>query len=69
MVTLSTRDKRVEITYTNGDTASFDHIVAIGYRPGKLLIVWDDYTTKQVDNPADIYKNINCYGQFDIVIE
>ena len=69
MVTLYTSGKQVEITYTNGDTAPFDHIAGIGYRPGKLLIIWDDYTMKQVDNPVDIYKHIACSGCFDLDIE
>lgn len=69
MVTLYTTGKQVEITYTNGDTAPFDHIVGIGYRPGKLLIIWDDYSMKQVDNPADIYRHIACSGCFDLDIE
>ena len=69
MVTLYTSGKQVEITYTNGDTAPFDHIMGIGYRPGKLIIVWDDCSMKQVDNPADIYKHIACNGCFDLDIE
>ena len=69
MVTLYTSNKQVEITYANGDTVPFDNIVGIGYRPGKLLIIWGDYTTKQVYNPADVYKHIACPGRFDIDIE
>ena len=69
MVTLYTSGKQVEITYSNGDTAPFDHIMGIGYRPGKLIIVWDDCSMKQVDNPADIYKHIACPGCFDLDIE
>ena len=69
MVTLYTSGKQVEISYTNGVTMQFDQIVGIGYRPGKLLIIWADYTLKQVDNPAVIYKHISCPCQFDIDIE
>lgn len=69
MVTLYTGNKQVEITYANGDTLPFDTIAGIGYRPGKLLIIWADYTMKQVDNPADAYKHIACPGRFDIDIE
>lgn len=69
MVTLYTNGKQVEISYTNGDTMSFDHIMGVGYRPGKLIIVWDDCTMKQVENPADIYKHISCPLMFDIDIE
>ena len=69
MVTLSTTGKQVDITYANGETVPFEHIVAIAYRPGKLLIIWDDNSVKQVDDPADIYKNITCSGWFDLDIE
>ena len=69
MVTFYTSGKQVEITYSNGDTAPFDHIMGIGYRPGKLIIVWDDCSMKQVDNPVDIYKHISCPLLFDIDIE
>lgn len=69
MVTMYTSDKQVEITYANGETVSFDNIAGIGYRPGKLLIVWRDYSMKQVDNPADTYTHIACPGRFDIDIE
>jgi hypothetical protein len=69
MVTLYTGDKLVEITYSTGKTATFTDIAGIGYRPGKILIVWKDYTTEQVDNPTDIYKRISCPGRFDIDIE
>lgn len=69
MVTLYTGDKQVEITYANGHTVPFDNIVGIGYRPGKLLIIWKDYMVKQVINPAYTYKHITCPGRFDIDIE
>lgn len=69
MVTLYTGDKQVEITYIDGDTVPFSNIAGIGYRPGNLLIIWNDYTMKQVDNPADVYKHIACIGRFDIDIE
>ena len=69
MVTLYTSDKQLEITYANGDTVPFDDIAGIGYRPGKLLIIWKDYTMKQVECPAEIYKHIACTGRFDIDIE
>ena len=69
MVTLYTVGKQVEITYTNGDTVPFDHIIGIGYRPGELFILWDDYSTKKVENPADIYTHIACPLRFDIDIE
>ena len=69
MVTLYTSDKQVEITYANGDTVPFDNIVGIGYRPGKLLIIWRDYSMKEVENPSDAYKRIRCSGRFDIDIE
>lgn len=69
MVTLYTSDKQVEITYQNGDTVPYSNIAGIGYRLGKLLIIWKDYTMKQVDNPADTYKHIACPGRFDIDIE
>lgn len=69
MVTLYTSGKQVEITYANGDIVPFDHIIGIGYRPGRLLIMWDDNTMKQVDNPADIYTHIKCQLMFDIDIE
>lgn len=69
MVALYTGDKEVSITYRNGDTLTFDNIVGISYRPGKLLIVWRDYTVKQVDNPADIYTHIWCPCRFDIDVE
>lgn len=69
MVTLYTTDKLVEITYANGDIVPFDNIAGIAYRPGILLIIWNDYTMKQVDNPADCYNHITCSGRFDIDIE
>lgn len=69
MVTLYTSGKQVEITYANGDIVPFEHIAGIGYRPGKLLIIWDDYSMKQIDDPADIYKRIACPLMFDIDIE
>lgn len=69
MVTLYTSGKQVEITYSNGDTVPFYNIMGIGYRPGKLLIIWADYSVKQVDEPADIYKRIACPLMFDIDIE
>lgn len=69
MVTLYTGDKQVEITYANGGTVPFDNIAGIGYHPGKLLIIWNDYTMKQVDGPADVYKHIACPGRFDIDVE
>lgn len=69
MVTLYTSDKLVEITYANGDIVPFDNIAGITYRPGILLIIWNDYSMKQVDNPADCYKHIACPGRFDIDIE
>lgn len=69
MVTLYTSGKQVEITYSNGDTVSYEQIIGIGYRPGRLLIIWADCTMKQVDNPADIYKRIACPLMFDIDIE
>ena len=69
MVTLYTSGKQVEIKYTNGDILLFDHIIGIGYRPGLLLIIWDDNTIKQVDNPADIYVHVACSRTFDINIE
>lgn len=69
MVTLYTGDKQVEITYANGDSVPFDNIAGIAYRPGTLLIIWADYTMKQVDNPADTYKHISSPGRFDIDIE
>lgn len=69
MVTLYTSGKQVEITYANGNIVPFDHIMGIGYRPGKLIIVWNDCSMKQVDNPVDIYKHISCHLLFDIDIE
>lgn len=69
MVTLYTSGKKVEITYSNGDTVPYDQIIGIGYRPGRLLIIWADNTMKQVDNPADVYKRIACPLMFDIDIE
>ena len=69
MVTLYTSDKQVEITYANGNTIPFDNIIGITYFPGRLMIVWRDYTTKTIDNPADIYKHIACSGCFDLDIE
>ena len=69
MVTLYTSGKQVEITYSNGDTILYDQIIGIGYRPGRLLIIWADHTMKQVDNLADIYKHIACPLLFDIDIE
>lgn len=69
MVTMYAGDKQVEITYVSGGTYQFDNIAGIGYRPDKLLIIWNDYTMKQVDNPADVYKHIACPGRFDIDVE
>ena len=69
MVTLFTSGKQVEITYTTGDIIPFDSIIGIIYLPGRLTIVWKDYTPKTVDNPADIYKHIACSGCFDLDIE
>lgn len=69
MVTLYSSDKQVEITYANGEIIPFENIAGIGYRPGKLLIIWRDYSMKQVDNPADSYTHISCPGRFDIDIE
>lgn len=69
MVTLYTTGKQVEITYTNGDIVPFEHIVGIGYRHGELIIIWDDYSMKKVENPADIYAHISCPLRFDIDIE
>ena len=69
MVTLYTGDKQVEITYADGETVLFHDIVGIGYRPGKLLIIWRDYVVKQVKDPAEVYKHIACPGRFDIDIE
>lgn len=69
MVTLYTSGKQVEITYANGDIVHFENIIGIGYRPGKLLIMWADYTMKQVHDPADVYKHIACPLLFDIDIE
>lgn len=75
MVTLYTGDKEVIITYASGitnsvsNTVSYTNIAGIGYRPGKLLIIWKDYTMKEVDNPAECYKHIDCPGRFDIDIE
>lgn len=69
MVTLYTSGKQVEITYANGDIVPFYNIIGIGYRPGKLLIIWADRTMKQVDDPADIYKRIVCPLMFNIDIE
>lgn len=69
MVTMYTGNKKVYITYSNGIIRRFDNIAGIGYYPGKLLIIWADYTMKQVDNPADAYKHIACPGRFDIDIE
>lgn len=69
MVTLYTSGKQVDITYSNGDTIPYNHIIGIGYRPGRLLIIWDDNTMKQVENPADIYTHIKCPLMFDIDIE
>lgn len=69
MVTLYTSDKQVVITYATGDVVPFDNIAGISYRPGVLLIVWKDYTMKEVDEPADTYKHIACLGRFDIDIE
>lgn len=69
MTTLYTSGKQVEITYANGDIMLYDHIIGIAYRPGLLLIVWDDNTVKQVENPADIYTHIACSLMFDINIE
>lgn len=69
MVTFYTTGKQVEITYANGDTIPFDSIIGIIYLPGRLTIVWNDYTTKTVDCPADIYKHIACSGCFDLDIE
>ena len=69
MVTLYTSYKQVEITYQNGDIIPYSNIAGIVYRPGKLLIIWDDYTMKQVDNPVELYSHIACHGCFDIDIE
>lgn len=69
MVTLFTGGKQVEITYANGDIIPFDSIIGLIYLPGGLTIVWNDYTTKTVDNPADIYKHIACHGCFELDIE
>lgn len=69
MVTLYTSGKQVEITYANGDIVLFDNIIGIGYRPGLLLIMWNDNTMKQVEDPADIYKHVACSLLFDINIE
>lgn len=69
MVTLYTSGKQVEITYSNGDVVPYGQIMGIGYRPGLLLIIWNDNTMKQVENPADIYTHINCPLMFDIDIE
>lgn len=69
MVTLYTSGKQVDITYANGDTIPFDSIIGIVYLPSRLTIVWADYTTKTVENPADIYKHIACKGCFDLDIE
>lgn len=69
MVTLYTSGKDVEITYSNGDTGLFENIIGIIYCPGRLSIVWKDYTMKTVDCPADIYKHIACAGCFDLDIE
>ena len=69
MVTLYTSGKQVEITYANGDTIPFDTIIGITYFPGRLMIVWNDYTAKTIDNPADIYKHIACSGCFELDIE
>lgn len=69
MVTLYTSDKQVEITYSNGDVVPFDTIAGISYRPGVLVIVWNDYTIKEVNEPAYAYKHIACPGRFDIDIE
>lgn len=75
MVTLYTGDNQVIITYASGitnsvsNTVSYSNIAGIAYRPGKLLIIWKDYTMKQVDNPADSYTHIACPGRFDIDIE
>ena len=69
MVLLYTRGKQVDITYSNGNIVPFDNIIGIGYRPGKLLIIWRDYSMKEVENPADIYKHIACPLMFDIFIE
>lgn len=69
MVTLYTGDKLVEITYSTGKIATFTDIAGIGYRPGKMLIVWKDFATEQIDNPADIYSHVACAGRFDIDIE
>lgn len=69
MVKFYTIGKQVEITYTNGDIVPFEHIMGIRYRPGNLIIIWDDYSMKRVENPADIYKHISCPLMFDIDIE
>ena len=75
MVTLYTGGNQVIITYVSGitnsvsNTVSYSNIAGIGYRPGKLLIIWKDYTIKQVDKPADSYTHIVCPGRFDIDIE
>ena len=69
MVTLYTGGRQVEITYSNGNTIPFDNIIGITYCPGRLMIVWRDYTAKTIDDPADIYKHIVCPGCFELVIE
>ena len=69
MVKFYTIGKQAEITYTNGDTVPFDHIMGIRYSPGILILIWDDYSMKRVENPADIYKHISCPLMFDIDIE
>lgn len=69
MVTFYTSGKQVEITYSNGDIIPFDSIIGIVYLPGRLTIVWSDYTAKTIDNPADIYNHIACSGCFDLDIE
>ena len=69
MTTLYTSGKQVEITYVNGDTVLYEQIIGIGYRPGLLLIIWNDNTVKEVENPADIYSHIACSLMFDINIE
>lgn len=69
MLILYTRQKLIEITYTNGKTVSFTDIVAIAYTHGRILFLWKDLATEQVDNPADIYKRIACLGRFYIDFE
>ena len=69
MVTLYTFGKEVEITYADGNKGLFENIIGIIYRPGRLSIVWSDYTMKTAESPAYLYKHIACPGCFDIDIE